>query len=59
MRTDIPENFNYVLRYVGEDIGCEYPVTGASYDEVVESHAIYFKFDKRNRITFLKGRDRL
>ena len=52
MRTDIPENFNYVLRYVGEDMGCEYPVTGASYDEVVESHAIYFKFDNRTAHTF-------
>lgn len=52
MRTDIPKNFNYVLRYNLDDIGCEYPVTGASYSEVVESHAVYFEFDKRTTHTF-------
>ena len=51
MRTDIPE-FNFVLRYAGDNFGCEYPVTGASYAEVVESHAIYFKFDNRTTHTF-------
>lgn len=51
MRTDIPD-FNYVLRYQGDDVGHEYPVCRASYAEVVESHAVYFKFDDRTTHTF-------
>lgn len=55
MRTDIPENFICVLRYMSDEIGCEYPITGAAYTEVVDSHAVYFKFDDKVRHTlFLK-----
>jgi len=47
MNTEIPDvtTFNFILRYQGRDVGCEYPITAASYEEVVESRAIYFKFD--------------
>ena len=43
--------FNYVLRYQNDDFGAHYSITGRSYDEVVESRAIYCKFDDRTTHT--------
>jgi hypothetical protein len=42
--------FNFVLRYQG-DVGAHNAITASSYDEVVESRAIYCKFDDRTSHT--------
>lgn len=47
--------FNYVLRYQG-DTGAHNAIVASSYDEVVESRAIYCKFDDRTTHTmFIMG----
>lgn len=47
--------YSFVLRYSKDDVGCDYPIVCASYEETVETRAIRCEFDGRTTHTlFIK-----